>query len=157
MYIICSQSSDAHAPTYLLNVYNVVETVLVTHNISSDQSSESDTARKLALHINVAWMQLSDESSEQLFDYHIILAMSPAGEEFQIGSGQFSFHKGPMYRITAIGEMGTFGGPGIARIICRVKQAGTDGPWTEQSYPILVQEVPSIQPSESAPSGSSTP
>jgi hypothetical protein len=80
------------------------------------------------------------------------MVLQPGEQEFTIGGGEFAFGKSRRYRITATGKMATFGGPGIAQVVCRVRRAGTENGWVKQSFPILVEDVtPLLPPSPANP------
>jgi hypothetical protein len=151
IYIMCSKSSETDPENGLLNVYNVVEMVLISR---FDSSTKSPSPKPLPFHINACWMRTSSDSDDQSFDYQFVLAISSSGEEVSLGGGQFTFGNRQSFRITGIGEMPTLGGPGVARVICRVRRAGTEDNWVERSYPIIIQEV--TFPVQQAISGTSS-
>lgn len=118
----------------MLKLVDLVEMVL----ISKVATPLTPTQTGLPIHIVASWLRSFGDSSEQGFDYQFALAF-PNGSEFVVGSGRFVFGERMLYRITCIGNLRFIGGPGVARVCCRVRPAESEEKWIEQWYPIVVQ------------------
>jgi hypothetical protein len=138
-YIICSRSSSVDPSTRLTTLHDIVEAVLV---IRLDPATQPAPPQPPPLCITAAWLRTPGETDEQRFEYRFAVAVPPDGMQLDLGGGEFSFGAHPLFRITALGTLGLPATPGLARFLCRVRPAGSNDEWAEQSYRVPVIEAP---------------
>jgi len=132
--IVCAQSVAQDATTNLLSIFNVVEKVVLA-------PQETDIARRTPLPQSMTavaiWMKDERDAGVQL-EHQFQFIIPPDGREVltPIHPYQFDDHKHLGRFICHLNGL-PIEGPGLARIINRIRIAGEGNEWISQEYPIL--------------------
>jgi hypothetical protein len=137
VYIICSESGAEDKNTGLMSLFNILEKIQVVK--VTPETPVAFLPRPLTVQATAAWGRVAGDASDQLFDFQFLF--TTPGLTLAQGAGQFSFGDKPLYRTIGRADLLQFPGPGTLSVVCRVKRAGSEGPWQEQRYKILIEEV----------------
>lgn len=145
VYIICSLSGAEDKHTGLLSHFDIVEKFQITR-IPTERKKEFPITTGPTFRMVAVWMQTSEDSPDQEFEYETVLFMPPDNKQVTANQGRFSFSK-PLHRFVMSFVGIPIEGPGLMYLEHRVRSVDSDA-WLKQKYPIFLEEVSSTSEAE---------
>lgn len=132
VYFIVCRDVGLHPDSGLAVVSEILEQIRV--------SGENP---KLSLSLVSSWMREPGELDGKPFDWQCSV-IAPSGTEWPLPLQSFEFEAGDsMKRLTMmLGDLPPLTEAGVYWFACRVRRQGTIN-WTEQLYPVIVEQSPS--------------
>lgn len=142
LYIICAESAVEDKRTNLLSLFNILEKFTAQVKVIRVKGDKIIRRPLFRFRSVAVWMREESDPWDQEFEAQLQLILPP--DETEITGApemaRFKFKEGrPLQRISMEFEGDPpFKGPGILRVISRIRPVGSEE-WLQQEYPIIVE------------------
>ena len=136
VYIICCEQSLQDAATGLQSYMNIVEKLVIARNVPQPVPRAMSQMR-----IFTAWAAAREDVGRD-YDFEVSITIPGVPEPFVAHSGILACKAEGIIRITThvVGPP-PITGPGIMRVLCRIRPVGSQES-AIQEYPIILEELP---------------
>ena len=142
VYIVCSESGAEDTLTRLLSLFNVIEKIQIKNLPSAPPPGERLLVPTLTIRTTAVWMKTENDVPDQEYEFQTVFCFPPDGRETVIQEGRLFFNADmPFARLATIVTSPPFPGPGLFRVLNRIRRVGTQE-WLAQDYPIVIEREP---------------
>ena len=149
LYLICSQHALENKETGLFSLVEIIEKLVLTPVPQPQSGQQVVFIPWHPFKATATWMMTSDENDacEYEMEWSIIQTSGePIPNLFPPPRLVKLNRSRPIWR-NVVNFMTPFpiDGPGLLRVICRIRLVGSDD-WLSQECPIIIEQVPSLTP-----------
>lgn len=154
--LVCATNSSIDDSSRQASMFNIVDHIAIS-KIDTEQSDKIK-ANGLTLHVLASWLKAEGDSVDETYEAQLSILLPHADSEFVIMDVKINIPK-PVHRLISRGDIVNFFGPGIMKVISRIRKPGEEWIIKEQSILIFESKTVSLtapnvppQPSSQSPS-----